>query len=63
MTTLLLLSIEYLLLTKGSGPFPSGPKCAWSTQLDKINNLHSSDTIDTQQLGARGESIWIQSDR
>ena len=28
------------------------------TKLDKIENLHSSDTIDTQHLGARGQSIW-----
>ena len=37
-----------------------GPVVA--TKLDKFKNLHSSDTIDTQQLGARGESIWIQSE-
>lgn len=31
-----------------------------STRLDKIKNLHSPDTIDTQHSGTRGRSIWMR---
>ena len=33
----------------------------WPTRLDKIKNLHSTDSIDTENLGARGRSIWVHS--
>ena len=31
------------------------------TQLDKIKNLHSTDTIDTENSGTRGGPIWVHS--
>ena len=33
----------------------------WPTQLDKIKNLHSTDSIDTENSGTRGRSIWVHS--
>ena len=32
-----------------------------STQLDKIENLHPTDTIATENSGTRGRSIWVHS--
>ena len=31
------------------------------TQLDKIKNLHSTDSIDTESLSTRGWSVWVHS--
>ena len=31
------------------------------TRLDKIKNLHSTDSIDTENLSTRGWSVWIHS--
>ena len=31
------------------------------TKLDKIKNLHSTDTIDTENSGTRGRPIWVHS--
>ena len=31
------------------------------TRLDKIKNLHSTDSIDTENSGTRGRSIWVHS--
>ena len=31
------------------------------TRLDKIKNLHSTDSIDTETSGTRGLSIWVHS--
>ena len=31
------------------------------TKLDKIENLHSTDTIDTENSGTRGRPIWVHS--
>ena len=33
----------------------------WPTRLDKIKNLHSTDTIDTENSGTRGRPIWVHS--
>ena len=33
------------------------------TQLDKIKNLHLTDSIDTESLSARGRSVWVHSSR
>ena len=30
------------------------------TKLDEIKNLHSTDSIDTENSGTRERSIWIQ---
>ena len=35
---------------------PSSP-----TKLDKIENLHSTDTIDTENSGTRGRPVWVHS--
>ena len=32
-----------------------------TTQLDKNKNLHSTDTIDKENSGTRGRSIWVHS--
>ena len=32
-----------------------------STKLDKIENLHSADSIDTESLSTRGRSVWVHS--
>ena len=32
-----------------------------STKLDKINNLHSTASIDTEDSGTRGRSVWVHS--
>ena len=31
------------------------------TKLDEIENFHSTGSIDTENLGTRGRSIWIHS--
>ena len=31
------------------------------TQLDKIEKLYSTDSIDTESLSTRGWSIWVDS--
>ena len=31
------------------------------TKLYRINNLHSTDTIDTENSGTRGRLIWVHS--
>ena len=31
------------------------------TQLDKIKNLHSADSIDTENSSTRGWSAWVHS--
>ena len=31
------------------------------TKLDKIKNLHSTDTIDTENSDTRGRPIWVHS--
>ena len=33
------------------------------TKLDKIKNLHLTDSIDTESLSARGRSVWVHSSR
>ena len=38
------------------GSNPTGP-----TRLDKIKNLHSADSIDTESLSTRGRSVWVHS--
>ena len=30
-------------------------------RLDRIKNLHSLDSIDTESLSARGRSVWVHS--
>ena len=32
-----------------------------TTKLDKIENFHSTDSIDTETSGTRGLSIWVHS--
>ena len=32
-----------------------------ATKLDKIKNLHSTDTMDTENSGTRGRPIWVHS--
>ena len=47
-----------------SGPILSEPVeyyCNATTQLDKINNLHSTDTVATKNSGTRGRPIWVHS--
>ncbi len=41
-------------------PAPIALDAALSTKLCKIKNLHSTDTIGTENSGTRGRSIWIQ---
>ena len=31
------------------------------TQLDKIENLYSTDSIDTEHSSTRGRSVWVSS--
>ena len=31
------------------------------TKLDKIKNLHLTDSIDTENLSTRGRSVWVHS--
>ena len=38
---------------------PSSPRKA--TRLDKIKNLHLTDSIDTENLSTRGRSVWVRS--
>ena len=38
------------------GSNPAGP-----TRLDEIKSLHSTDSIDTENSGTRGRSIWVHS--
>ena len=33
----------------------------WTTKLDKIKDLHSTDTIATENSGTRGRPIWVHS--
>ena len=33
----------------------------WPTRLDNIKNLHSTDSINTENSGTRGRSIWVHS--
>ena len=32
-----------------------------STPLEKIENLHLTDSIDTENLSTRGRSVWVHS--
>ena len=45
--------------------FSIGGNTAWSpvkpTKLHKIKNLHSTDTIDTENSGTRGRPLWVDS--
>ena len=34
-----------------------------STKLDKINNLHSLESINTENSDTRGPSVWVHSSR
>ena len=39
-----------------------GQRCtAEPTKLDKIKSLHSTDSINTENSGTRGRSIWVNS--
>ena len=56
MATLWSLTVRQPHLENGTAYRPIRP-----TKLDKIENLHSTDTIDTENSGTRGRPIWVHS--
>ena len=45
----------------GLGKSTAERRSLQSTKLDKIKNLHSTDSIDTQNSSTRGRLVWVHS--